>query len=186
MSARKLLLLALVSGCALATENAGRTCAPVTSWASPAYECVVAGEAPPPPPPKAEATPEPEKPEPKAEVSADRIDLKEKVEFENNSAKLSGNSDALLDDVAKIMEDHPEILKIEIQGHTDSNGKKAHNQKLSTDRAASVKAYLVGKGIAEKRMVSKGFGQDKPIADNKTDEGRAQNRRVEIHILKRK
>jgi OmpA-OmpF porin, OOP family len=71
-------------------------------------------------------------------------------------------------------------LKLDIGGHTDGQGDPAKNQLLSENRAAAVKAYLVSKGIDESRLVSTGYGMDKPVADNKTATGRAQNRRVEL------
>ena len=84
------------------------------------------------------------------------------------------------------MKAHPELTKIRIEGHTDTTGKREKNLKLSDGRAKSVMAYLASKGIDEGRLVAKGFGQEKPLADNKTEEGRAKNRRVEIHIVERK
>jgi outer membrane protein OmpA-like peptidoglycan-associated protein len=181
----KLLAVAVVAGCA--TPTAGRVCTPVSSWASPAYQCA-ANEAPPPPPPAPAPKPEPPPPPPppKAEVTESKIELKEKVEFDTGSDVILDQSKPLLDEVAQIMKDHPEILKIEIQGHTDSRSGHAYNMKLSDKRAASVRKYLEGKGVEKARMVSKGYGPDKPIADNKTDAGRAENRRVEVHILKKK
>jgi outer membrane protein OmpA-like peptidoglycan-associated protein len=74
--------------------------------------------------------------------------------------------------------------KFLIAGHTDSQGATSYNQKLSEQRAAAVVTYLVGKGIAADRLSSVGFGEDQPIATNKTRAGRAQNRRVEINLKK--
>jgi outer membrane protein OmpA-like peptidoglycan-associated protein len=84
------------------------------------------------------------------------------------------------------MKEHPEILKVEVQGHTDNVGPQEYNVKLSDRRAASVRKYLESKGIASDRMVSKGYGPDKPIGSNDTEEGRADNRRVEVIILQKK
>jgi len=69
-------------------------------------------------------------------------------------------------------------VKIEIGGHTDSTGDKISNQKLSENRAKSVMDYLLSKGIVASRLTSKGYGDTKPVADNKTEEGRAANRRT--------
>lgn len=179
----KLLFAVVLVGCA--TPNTGRVCTPVSSWASPAYQCA-ATEAPPPAPEPKPEPPPPPPPPPKAEVKAEKIELKEKVEFDTGKAEILDQSKPLLDEVAQIMKDHPEILKIEIQGHTDSRAAHAYNMTLSDQRAAAVRKYLEDKGIDKGRMVSKGYGPDKPIADNKTDAGRAENRRVEVHILKRK
>lgn len=79
-----------------------------------------------------------------------------------------------------------ERLRIRVEGHTDSDGKPDHNQDLSTRRAASVRTYLVGKGVAEERLESTGCGQNVPIADNATDDGKQQNRRVEFVILRKR
>lgn len=72
--------------------------------------------------------------------------------------------------------------KVTLSGYTDSIGTAAYNQKLSERRANSVKAYLVKKGVAANRITAQGFGKTKPIADNKTRQGRAKNRRVEIKV----
>jgi OOP family OmpA-OmpF porin len=74
-------------------------------------------------------------------------------------------------------------VKIEIGGHTDATGARATNLRLSLGRAMAVRAYLVSKGISPDRLVARGYGPDKPIADNKSVEGRAQNRRVELNLL---
>jgi outer membrane protein OmpA-like peptidoglycan-associated protein len=71
---------------------------------------------------------------------------------------------------------------VDVNGHTDSQGKDDKNQTLSDNRAAAVKRYLVSKGIAESRLTSTGFGAAKPIADNKTATGRAKNRRTELAV----
>ncbi|MFZ1634112.1 MAG: OmpA family protein, partial [Chitinophagales bacterium] len=70
-----------------------------------------------------------------------------------------------------------------IEGHTDDQGEDKMNQELSDKRAAAVRKYFVSKGIAESRLTSIGYGESKPIADNKTSAGRAQNRRVEIKLV---
>jgi OOP family OmpA-OmpF porin len=82
------------------------------------------------------------------------------------------------------MQDNPTI-KVEVQGHTDSVGNDRFNLKLSQKRAESVKAYLVKQGVSADRMVPKGYGENVPIADNRTKDGRAQNRRVEFVITER-
>ena len=86
-----------------------------------------------------------------------------------------------MDEVVKYMKENPEI-ELAIDGHTDNAGSDAANQKLSDNRAASVKAYIVGKGIDESRITSTGYGETKPIADNKTAAGRTKNRRVEMRL----
>ncbi len=73
-----------------------------------------------------------------------------------------------------------QILRVSIEGHTDNVGDPAANKKLSSDRANAVMNALIAKGIDKSRLSSVGWGQEKPVADNGTDEGRAKNRRVEI------
>jgi OOP family OmpA-OmpF porin len=101
------------------------------------------------------------------------------VNFESSKAVLLKGSYNVLDEVAESLREWPEI-NIEIQGHTDNSGNSAKNLALSQERAETVRQYLIDKGINAYRLTSVGYGQDKPIADNKTATGRAQNRRVEI------
>ncbi len=103
------------------------------------------------------------------------------VFFATASDKLLVQSNKRLDVVVGILNQNPSY-KIQIDGHTDDQGKDEYNLDLSNRRAASVKAYLVGKGIAENRLSSTGYGETKPVADNKTAKGRAQNRRVEMTL----
>jgi outer membrane protein OmpA-like peptidoglycan-associated protein len=109
------------------------------------------------------------------------------VYFETAKSELKPESHGILDDAAATLNDvfasNPDI-KIEVQGHTDSQGSDAYNMNLSNDRAATVKNYLVGKhGIDEMRLIIKGYGESKPVATNNTAAGRAQNRRVEFLII---
>lgn len=115
-------------------------------------------------------------------VKKQKIDLKGKVNFESGKATLLPGSYGILNDVVKTLNAHPEIQKVNIEAHTDSQGDENLNQKLSAARASAVVEYLVGKGISRSKLVSKGFGESLPIADNKTSDGRAQNRRVEFFI----
>ena len=85
--------------------------------------------------------------------------------------------------IANILKEYP-TAKFSIEGHTDSQGKDALNQKLSEDRAAAVKNYLIENGIASDRLSSVGYGESKPIDSNKTAAGRANNRRVEVKLVK--
>jgi outer membrane protein OmpA-like peptidoglycan-associated protein len=103
------------------------------------------------------------------------------ISFGASNAKLTTKSNTALNQVVKILNENPS-LKIKIEGHTDNAGNDETNMKLSEDRAAAVKAYLVSKGISEDRISSEGFGETMPIADNNTAAGRTQNRRVEIKI----
>jgi len=103
------------------------------------------------------------------------------VFFATASDKLLKQSNKRLDDVVAILNENP-TFKVQIDGHTDSQGKDEYNQDLSDRRAASVKAYLASKGIAESRLSSTGYGETKPVADNNKATGRAQNRRVEMTL----
>lgn len=170
--------LGLAVGCA--TSNAGKVCSPVASWAAPAYECVT------PAAPVSMKSEPAAAPAAKAEIKGERIELKEMVEFKTGSHELANETDAVLDEVVRILKSHPEIARVRIEGHTDSTGTRELNQKLSEERAATVKAYLVGHGIEAGRVTSKGMGQDRPIADNASEAGRTQNRRVEIHVEERR
>jgi outer membrane protein OmpA-like peptidoglycan-associated protein len=103
------------------------------------------------------------------------------VFFATASDKLLTQSGKKLNDVVSILNENP-TYKVQIDGHTDSQGKDDYNLDLSNRRAASVKAYLVGKGISESRLSSTGYGETAPVADNNTAKGRAQNRRVEMTL----
>ena len=136
-------------------------------------------------PPAPEAAPEPEPEKPKlVEVKSDRIQINEKIQFELNKAKIKSESDALLTEIAKVMNENPRIKKIEIQGHASSEGSDRYNLKLSDRRSKAVMNWLTDKGsVAKGRLTAKGFGETKPIATNDTEEGREKNRRVEFMIL---
>jgi OmpA-OmpF porin, OOP family len=103
----------------------------------------------------------------------------ENIFFVTKSSQLLAKSFPKLNEVVTILNENPS-LKVSIEGHTDDVGKDDVNQTLSDDRAAAVKAYLVSKGISESRLSSAGYGETKPVADNKTAAGRAKNRRVEM------
>lgn len=101
--------------------------------------------------------------------------------FDVAKANLRPESNAELDRLVKLMQDVPK-LTIEISGHTDNTGSATANEALSQKRAEAVVAYLTSKGIAASRMTAKGYGMNKPVATNTTDEGRQQNRRTEFEI----
>ncbi len=106
------------------------------------------------------------------------------INFAWKSAKIEKSSFKTLDAAVKVLQEFPE-LQLEISGHTDSEGEREFNLKLSADRAAAVKDYMVGKGVAENRIVTRGAGPDEPVADNKTKAGRAKNRRTEFKPISR-
>lgn len=102
--------------------------------------------------------------------------------FETDKAELQKISFTELDRLVELLENNP-AWNVEIGGHTDDVGSDSYNQNLSDKRAAAVKEYLISKGISERRLSSKGYGESKPVAKNDSDEGRAENRRVEFTIL---
>ena len=140
---------------------------------------VIVGEGPPPP----EPPPPPPPPAPKrVEVTADKIVINEKIQFDFDKTTIKPESNGLLDELVSVINANPQIKKIAIEGHTDSDGSDQYNLKLSDGRAGSVKEYFTGHGVAAGRLTAKGFGETKPIASNETPEGKEANRRVEFLI----
>ena len=115
-------------------------------------------------------------------VTATGIQILQKVQFAPGKAAIQPASFKLLDQVAAVLEAHPELKKIEVQGHTDNSGNAAANHKLSQARAEAVVARLVKAQIDAGRLSARGYGPDAPIADNKTRDGREANRRVEFKV----
>lgn len=101
------------------------------------------------------------------------------VNFDNDSAVLRADASTTLDQAAESLKSWGNV-KVEVAGHTDSRSSDAYNMTLSQNRANAVRDYLVGKGIDANRLTAKGYGESQPVADNATEEGRAQNRRVEL------
>jgi OmpA-OmpF porin, OOP family len=101
------------------------------------------------------------------------------INFDVNKAVIKPESMGTLNAIVQILKDNPEV-KFEVGGHTDSDGDDASNQKLSEQRANAVRTQLITMGIDAGRLSAKGYGETKPIADNKTFEGKANNRRVEF------
>jgi len=119
----------------------------------------------------------------RVQVNKEQIVILEKVHFATAKADILSDSFSLLDEVIRVLLDHPELVRVRVEGHTDSQGGDDYNQKLSDDRAASVLTYLVNGGVEASRLESAGYGETRPIGDNGTAKGREQNRRVEFHIL---
>jgi len=111
------------------------------------------------------------------------IKILEKVMFEYDSAKIKEESFDLLDAVAALILGNPQIDMIEVQGHADERGDDAYNLKLTADRAASVVAYLVKKGVKPKKLRSFGYGEYCPVAQGSNEAAWEQNRRVEFKVL---
>ncbi len=104
------------------------------------------------------------------------------INFRRNSADIKASSFPLLKEAVKVFRDYPD-LRVEISGHTSTEGKREFNMKLSRKRAEAVKSFLVSAGIDEKRIGTVGYGPDRPIADNDTKEGTEKNRRIEFRLL---
>ncbi|HSV79795.1 MAG TPA: OmpA family protein [Ramlibacter sp.] len=157
--------------------------------ATAAVGCDGALRPPPPPPPPVVAAPPPPAvvpppppPPPPAPPAATKVTYAADAFFDFDKAVLKAEGRAKLDDlVGKIKDISLEVI-IAV-GHTDSVGTDAYNQRLSVRRAEAVKAYLVSKGIEKNRVYTEGKGEKQPVADNKTSEGRAKNRRVEIEVV---
>ncbi len=118
-------------------------------------------------------------------LKQDEIVILDKVYFAFDGDEIDPKSGALLDEVAAVLRAHPEVLQVEVGGHTDDRGKDDYNLDLSQRRVDSVRKYLMDKGVSGDRLVAKGYGEARPIASNKTADGRANNRRVEFAILQR-
>jgi outer membrane protein OmpA-like peptidoglycan-associated protein len=108
----------------------------------------------------------------------------EGVYFDFDKATIKPEGMAVLDQAAALLQKHERVV-VEVAGHTDSVGSDAYNQGLSERRANSVKDYLTSKGVTATRLTARGYGEAQPVASNDTDEGRAENRRVELIVLDR-
>ena len=117
-------------------------------------------------------------------VTETKIELKQTIYFATRRARIKKRSYPLLNEVAQVLQENPKI-RVRIEGHTDSRGRDRFNLRLSRNRAKAVRKYLIKRGVPQDRMTSQGFGETVPIADNRTNAGRAQNRRVEFVIVER-
>jgi len=139
------------------------------------FDPEVATPAPSPPPlptPTPEALPPP---------SSKRIVLRG-VHFDFDKSDIRPDSRPILNEAAEILKENPDV-RISVEGHTDAIGSDAYNEGLSLRRAEAVFRYLVNHGIAPERMEVSGYGKRQPVASNDTESGRAQNRRVELHVV---
>jgi outer membrane protein OmpA-like peptidoglycan-associated protein len=123
--------------------------------------------------------------QPKVQITAKEITIKDQIQFALDSAVILPESFGILTEIADTAIRHPEIKRVEVQGHTDNSGTAEHNQLLSEQRAEAVRAWLVQHGVESDRMVSRGYGQDRPLVPNVTANNRAQNRRVQFIILEK-
>jgi OOP family OmpA-OmpF porin len=133
-------------------------------WDQPAFS-------PPPPPPP---------PAPAAAPVQKKIVLRG-VNFDFDKANIRSDAAPILKEAAQILKDNP-ALKVSVEGHTDAKGTDEYNLRLSMRRAAAVKAFLAQEGVAEARLSTRGLGESQPVASNETEDGRAQNRRVELKV----
>jgi outer membrane protein OmpA-like peptidoglycan-associated protein len=108
----------------------------------------------------------------------------DRLEFETDSAELKPSSSEQLSNIASILKAYPQVA-VKIGGYTDNTGDAAHNLKLSEDRATSTLNELVALGIPKSRLAAEGYGQQFPVADNSTPEGRQRNRRIDIRVTKK-
>ena len=137
--------------------------------------------APPAPPPPAPPPPEPPK---QVKIRDNRIELGQKIQFALNKSEILPASFSLMDELAKTIQENPQVQKVSIEGHASNEGQAQYNLALSKARAEAVRAYLVSKGVSADRLSSTGFGASTPSASNDNEEGREKNRRVEFHITK--
>lgn len=121
----------------------------------------------------------------KVDLLEDRIQLSDRIHFELDSAVIEADSHPLLDALAKLLVEHPEVTKVSVEGHTDQQGSGAYNQKLSEDRAAAVVAYLTKAGVAPERLASAGFGESRLVDPANTEDAYEKNRRVELRVVGR-
>ncbi len=178
MSAQRILPYLVVATLTLGAVGCGGS----TPFAG-AQPIVIAGTPLPPPPPPP-PPPEPPKPPPRVELRDNKIDFKEKIQFEVNKATIKEESFSLLHDIAEVIKQNPQVKKISIEGHASSDGDAKFNKKLSDDRAKSVMDYIVKKeAVDAARLTARGWGSEKPIAPNDTEEGREKNRRVEFLVV---
>ena len=111
-------------------------------------------------------------------ISGGKLELLDIVYFDWNKASIQKRSHKLLKNVATVLAAHPEVTHVTVEGHTDDAGDDAYNKDLSQRRADAVRAFLITAGVAEDRLAAIGYGEERPLADNTTVKGRAQNRRV--------
>jgi OmpA-OmpF porin, OOP family len=120
----------------------------------------------------------------KVQLKGDRLNMPGNLVFDTGSAALTSDpgNQAILDELELFLTDNPRVTQLRIEGHTDNQGDAASNIQLSGNRALTVKKHLIDNGIAKERLLAVGFGDTRPIADNATEEGRAQNRRTEFKL----
>lgn len=135
--------------------------------------------------------PGPKQPDPKkngcplVQLSDKAIEINEQVNFKVDSAEILEGSTKLLEAIKKVLDEHPELVKVRVEGHTDNVGRADYNKKLSQKRAEAVVKWLTTHGVDAKRFKAQGYGQEQPLDSNETEQGRANNRRVAFVIVER-
>jgi OmpA-OmpF porin, OOP family len=114
--------------------------------------------------------------------SAPKTFVFDHLNFETGGAQLTPDSAQTVNNLAQVLKAYPNA-RVQLSGHTDNSGSVEANQALSLDRANAVKAMLVNQGVSAERISTQGFGQDRPVASNDTEEGRARNRRTELTVV---
>lgn len=161
-------------GGAANAASASASAAPSASDAAPAASSAA---------PAASGSAAPATPGKKWALKGTKIEIAGNVVFDSNKATLQAGagSEKTLEEAKAYLDANPKIT-VRIEGHTDSDGEAEANKKLSLERAKTVRDWLVGKGVKKERMIAVGFGQDYPISNPTTAEGKAINRRIEFHI----
>lgn len=181
MHAKRIFPRLLVTGAVAALALPLVGCGPTVFQGSTSLRVV--GDAPAPPPPPPEPPPEPKK----ARIVENKIVIDEKIQFAFDKAEILSESHGILDEVVKIMKENPQVKKVRVEGHAsleqDTPAVRQYNKALSDRRAKAVLEYLAAQGIERDRLEAIGYGNDKPLATNDTEEGRETNRRVEFNIL---
>jgi outer membrane protein OmpA-like peptidoglycan-associated protein len=118
-------------------------------------------------------------------LEGNRVRILDKVYFELDSSEIKRESFSLLDEVAEVLLDHPELLLVAVHGHTDDQGDEDYNLDLSLRRAQAVRRYLIQTGVSDDRLTAAGHGESEPLILETTESARAANRRVEFHVLQR-
>lgn len=127
----------------------------------------------------------PDDPNEKVVISKDKLIITEPVYFATNKDTILKKSYDIINEVARVLVENPQIKLVRVEGHTDDRGRDEYNQELSQRRANSVRKYLINKGVDKDRLEAVGYGESQPIAENETKEGRDKNRRVEFTIVER-
>src|SRR6185436_14754703 len=117
-------------------------------------------------------------------VTAKEIKLKKEVHFQTDSAEILPDSMGILEEIADVLSNRPDISSLEIQGHTDNSGTPEYNLKLSGARANAVREALIKNGVDGARLSARGYGQEKPLVPNTNEANKAKNRRVQLMISK--